>query len=90
MGKTYNDEEITKVADYLKIENFRNNRMVNGSELKACGIIDEGNFIRKGTIGGWKDLFTEELNERADKWIEKNLRDTDLRFPFFNNNIDNN
>ncbi|EFN66998.1 Sulfotransferase 1C4 [Camponotus floridanus] len=83
LGKTYNDEEINKVADYLKIENFRNNTMVNGSDFKACGIIDEGNFVRKGGINGWKDLFTPELNKRADKWIEKNLRDTDLRFPFF-------
>lgn len=82
MGKTYDDDEIQKIADHLKIENFRNNRMVNGSKLKTCGIIDDGNFIRKGAIGDWKDLFTEELNERANKWIEKNLRDTDLRFPF--------
>jgi len=83
LGKTYNDEEINKVANYLKIENFRNNPMVNGSELRACSIIDDGNFVRKGGIDGWKDLFTPELNTRADKWIEKNLRDTDLRFPFF-------
>ncbi|KAM0730293.1 Sulfotransferase 1C4 [Formica fusca] len=89
LGKTYTDEEIDKVTNYLKIKNFRNNSMVNYSELRACGIIEEGNFVRKGGIGGWKDMFTPELDVRADKWIEENLRDTDLRFPFFNNNIDN-
>lgn len=83
LGKTYNDEEIDKVAHYLKIENFRNNPMVNGSELKECKVIDNGNFVRKGGIDGWKHFFTEELNARADKWIEKNLRDTDMRFPIF-------
>lgn len=90
LGKTYTDEEIDKVADYLKISHFRNNRMVNNSELSACGIVEEGEFVRKGGIGGWKNMFTEELDERADKWIKQNLRDTDLRFPFFNNNKDNN
>lgn len=90
LGKTYTDEEIEKVANYLNIKNFRKNQMVNSSELRACGIIEEGNFVRKGGIGGWKEVFTRELDARADKWIEENLRDTDLRFPFFNNNIDYN
>lgn len=38
-------------------------------------------FVRKGEPGGWKDLFTKELNDRADKWIQKHLEKTDLRFP---------
>lgn len=92
LGKTYTEEEVSKVADYLDIKNFRNNPMVNCSELKACGIIEPENFIRRGGNGGWKNvkIFTEELNAKADLWIEENLRDTDLRFPFFNNHIDSN
>ncbi|XP_029155779.1 sulfotransferase 1C4 [Nylanderia fulva] len=86
LGKTYSDEEINKVAKFLDIENFRTNDMVNMSELRACGIIEKENFIRKGGIGGWKDVFTPELDVRADMWIQKNLKNTDLRFPFFNNN----
>lgn len=93
MGKTYIDEEIDKVADYLDIQNFRNNPMVNFSEMKACGIIEKDSFIRKGSSGNSKYYFTPEINAKADKWIEENLRDTDLRFPVFsnnNNNINNN
>lgn len=91
LGKTYTNEEINKVAEYLDIQNFRNNPMVNYSELKACGIIKKENFVRKGVSGDWKNVFTPEINAKAEKWIEENLRDTDLRFPFFtNNNIHNN
>lgn len=66
--------------------------MVNYSELKACGIINKENFVRKGGSGDWKNMFTPEINAKAEKWIEENLRDTDLRFPLFNdnNNINNN
>ncbi|XP_032675693.1 sulfotransferase 1C4-like [Odontomachus brunneus] len=85
LGKTYTDEELNKVADYLNIKNFRNNPMVNGSELKDCGIIKSGNFIRKGSSGGWRDFFTPEITARADKWIEANLKNTDLHFPCFDN-----
>ncbi|XP_077254649.1 sulfotransferase 1E1 isoform X1 [Temnothorax americanus] len=85
LNKTYTDEEVSKVVDYLDIKNFRNNPMVNYSELKACGIIAEESFVRKGGTN-WKNIFTTEINAKADKWIEENLIDTDLRFPFFNNN----
>ncbi|KAL6263466.1 hypothetical protein P5V15_006257 [Pogonomyrmex californicus] len=90
LNKTYSDEEICKISDYLDIKNFRNNEMVNYSEFRACGIIKPGNFVRKGGSGGWKNFFTPELNAKADKWIEENLKDTDLHFPFFNNHINNN
>ncbi|XP_014474012.1 PREDICTED: sulfotransferase family cytosolic 1B member 1-like [Dinoponera quadriceps] len=86
LGKTYTDEQLNELADYLNINNFRNNPMVNSSELKNCKFIAEGIFIRKGVSGGWKDIFTPELTARADKWIEENLKNTDLRFPYFDNN----
>ncbi|KAG7208936.1 hypothetical protein KM043_015114 [Ampulex compressa] len=89
LGKTYTDEEINKVAIYLNIKNFRDNPMVNSTELKECGIITAGSFVRKGQSGGWKDMFTPELNAKADKWIEDNLRDTDFVFPYFNNTLNN-
>lgn len=90
LGKAYTDEQFDKLAQYLHITNCRNNPMVNYSELKACGIIKADNFVRKGGCGGWKDMFTPEISAKADKWIEENLRDTDLRFPLFNNNVNNN
>lgn len=38
-------------------------------------------LIFLGKAGGWRDYFDEEMALEADKWMEKNLSDTDLRFP---------
>lgn len=83
LGKTMNEEEITKLTEYLKIDNFRVNPAVNCSELKEVGVLKAGEqgFVRKGKTGGWSEEFTDELNERAERWIEENLKNTDLRFP---------
>lgn len=88
LGKVYNDCEINELLSYLDIKIFRNNPMVNSSELKECGIITAGTFIRQGQSGSWKDLFTPALEAEANKWIMENLQKTDLRFPYFNNNFD--
>lgn len=88
LGKTYSDEEVNKVAEYLNIKNFRNNPMVNYSEMRACGIMERESFVR-GKNGDC-NIFTPELDAKIQKWIEENLKDTDLRFPVFNNNINNN
>lgn len=71
------------LENHLKIENFRNNKSVNFDVLKQLGILNNGEegFVRKGENGGWKNDFTPELSKRADKWIEENLKNTDLRFP---------
>ena len=81
MGKNYNADEIAKLADYLDIKHFRQNPMVNGSKVQQCGIIAPDVFVRNGKTGAWSDTFSKELEASADAWIEKNLRDIDLRFP---------
>ncbi|XP_076232704.1 sulfotransferase 1E1 [Calliopsis andreniformis] len=89
LGRTYTEEQIEKVAEYLNIKNFRDNLMVNSSELKECGIITAGTFVRKGQSGGWRNMFTPDLDAKANKWIEENLKGTNFNFPFFNSSIDN-
>lgn len=83
LGKSYTDEQLTELAEYLDIKNFRDNPMVNSSELKKCHVIESGIFVRKGQSGGWRDMFSPELNARADKWIKENMSKTDIRFPYF-------
>lgn len=78
-GKTYNDKQIAKLAQHLKIENFRNNQMVNQASISSA--IKPEAFIRQGKIGGWKEMFTTEIEEKFSKWIADNTKDTDLTFP---------
>lgn len=43
-------------------------------------IADIYRFCVAGETGDWKNHFSAELNDRVDKWIEKNLEGTDLKF----------
>jgi len=65
------------LVEHLKIENFRKNPMVN----QPSTAIQPDMFIRQGITGGWKKVFTPELEEKFSKWITDNLKDTDLAFP---------
>ncbi|XP_069702005.1 sulfotransferase 1C4 [Periplaneta americana] len=77
------DEQVSTLVNYLDIKNFRGNSAVNFDVMKEIGLMNVGeqNFIRNGKIGSWKEEFTPELNQRADQWIQENLKRTDLRFP---------
>ncbi len=33
-----------------------------------------------GQTGDWKNHFSQELNQKIDEWIEKNLAGSDLKF----------
>ncbi|KAJ8725829.1 hypothetical protein PYW08_004012 [Mythimna loreyi] len=81
-GKQLNEEQMNRLCDHLSIENFKNNKSVNFEEMKNIGVLaKDETFIRKGKTGGWRDYFDDEMTQQAERWIEDNLRDTDLRFP---------
>ena len=78
------EEQIDTLEDHLDIKNFRNNPAVNMESAKGLGFFEkEGNFIRKGEVGGWKKEFEEfpELEEHFDSWVEKNMETTNVKFP---------
>ncbi|XP_045532715.1 sulfotransferase 1C4-like [Pieris brassicae] len=81
LGKTYTEEQIIELCDHLNFKNFKTNPAVNSDLLRDIGLVhNKHEFIRKGKTGGWRDYFDEEMTAQADKWMEVNLRDTDLRF----------
>ncbi|KAK5640943.1 hypothetical protein RI129_009490 [Pyrocoelia pectoralis] len=82
LGKDINNDQLTKIVNHLKIENFRNNKSLNGVDLLELGILNSGEegFVRKGKTGSSMDISNSEVNEKIDKWIEKNLQITNLSF----------
>lgn len=87
LNKTLTDEEVEKLTDYLRIENFRNNPAVNQHELREVNILksNEQGFVRNGktTVKGWQKEYTPEIAARLEQWMNKNLEQTDFRFPEF-------
>ncbi|XP_018564281.2 estrogen sulfotransferase-like [Anoplophora glabripennis] len=80
LEKTMSDEQISKLADYLHIDNFRGRPQVNFM-LKIISVRDPYQHVRTGKSGVWDEYFTQELEARANKWIEENYKNTTLRFP---------
>ncbi|XP_011883460.1 PREDICTED: sulfotransferase 1C4-like [Vollenhovia emeryi] len=79
LGKTYSDEQVAKLEEHLKIENFRKNDMVNQTSVDSK--MKPEAFVRQGKIGSWKETFTTEIEKKFSKWIADNTKDTDLTFP---------
>ncbi|XP_014209624.1 sulfotransferase 1C4-like [Copidosoma floridanum] len=82
LGKSYKDEQYQEVADHLRFSNLQKNRMVNLTKDNTKVLFKADNFIRQGKSGAWHKMFTPELREKANRWIEENLKNTDLKFPF--------
>ncbi|XP_057378326.2 sulfotransferase 1A3-like [Daphnia carinata] len=81
LGKPLTEDQLAKLTEHLRFDNFAKNETVNCEIGKEIGLMNNsGHFIRKGKTGDWKNHFSPELNERIDKWMQANLEGTDLRF----------
>ncbi|KAJ8725830.1 hypothetical protein PYW08_004013 [Mythimna loreyi] len=84
-GKQLNEEQMTRLCDHLSFESFKTNKSLNFEDLRELGFLaNDETFIRKGKSGGWRAYFDDEMTQQLEQWIEDNLRDTDLRFPYMN------
>ncbi|XP_028165270.1 uncharacterized protein LOC114356358 [Ostrinia furnacalis] len=83
LGKTMTDEQVSRLCDRLKFDNFKKNPMLNFDVLRDLGWITKKDrtFVRKGKSGDWREHFDEQMAAQAQRWIADNLRGTDLRFP---------
>ncbi|RVE53186.1 hypothetical protein evm_002019 [Chilo suppressalis] len=82
LGKAVTEEQVSRLCEHLAFANFKKNLSVNYDILKDTRFIrNEGSFMRKGKAGGWREYFDEEMLQQAQRWMEHNLRDTDLTFP---------
>nr|CAI5822656.1 unnamed protein product [Callosobruchus analis] len=84
LGKKLTDEELAKLAHHVSFESMKKNNAVNNVRMvakrrEALGLekTDE-NHLRKGKIDSYKEEMTPELNEKMDRWIEENTKNTDF------------
>jgi len=83
LGKDISDEMVGKLIDHLSFNKMKNNPSVNKEEGKKLGYFKgDGNFMRKGVAGDWKNYFTDEMNKRMDEAIEKHFKPIGLEFQY--------
>ncbi|XP_013414837.1 sulfotransferase 1C4 [Lingula anatina] len=80
LGKTYDDDLYRKMAENSNFDVMKKN--AKAKELPGIFKTTDGTFFRKGKIGDWKNYFTVAQNERFDAVIEKELKDTGLKFQY--------
>ena len=83
LGKEVPEEKVEALVDHLSFKKMKNNSAVNKEEAKALNFFSaDGDFMRKGEVGDWKNYFTDEMNKRMDEAIVKNFRPIGLEFQY--------
>lgn len=73
LGTALTDEQLQTVANHTKFSNMKSRSTTNPT--KAAVEIgrfkaNEGEFVRKGITGDWVNYFTQEMEEKFQKWVE--------------------
>ncbi|KAF5302065.1 hypothetical protein FQR65_LT08615 [Abscondita terminalis] len=74
LGKSMSDDDVSYLGKRLDFETMRKNAAVNHE-----GSYNKSGFMRAGTVGGHKDVMSDEIIKKFDSWIEENLRGTDYQ-----------
>uniref|UniRef100_A0A1Y1M845 Sulfotransferase domain-containing protein n=5 Tax=Photinus pyralis TaxID=7054 RepID=A0A1Y1M845_PHOPY len=80
--KPLTDDELTLIGRRLDFNFMKNNPSVNhqcfSDEMKRKNHQLEGDFMKSGSVGGYKREMTDEMVQKFDRWIEENITDTEL------------
>ena len=75
LGHHMENAKKAQLADHLHIDNFRRNPSVNMTTN-----YEKGTFIRKGSIGDWRELFSPDMIKDWKIWIAEEALSLGLHF----------
>ncbi|KFV38770.1 Amine sulfotransferase, partial [Tyto alba] len=81
LDRKLSEEEVDSVVRQATFENMRKDPRANYENLPDDIIDkDKGSFLRKGTIGDWKNLMTVAQNERFDNVLGEKIKTLPIKF----------
>ncbi|XP_025781608.1 amine sulfotransferase-like [Puma concolor] len=82
LGKELSEEEMDSIVRQATFQNMKYDPRANYKNIikTRYGLEAKGHFLRKGTIGDWKNHMTVEQNERFDKIFQRKMKDFPLKF----------
>lgn len=82
LNRDLNQEDVEKLANHLSFDSMQKNPALNREKMiKLKGHLSnldcEAKFFRKGITGDYKNVMDSETVDKFNKWIEKNIEETD-------------
>ncbi|KAM4692926.1 amine sulfotransferase-like [Discoglossus pictus] len=81
IGKELDDEAVDAVVKQASFNNMKTDIRANKEkDSEEIFYTDKGSFMRKGTIGDWKNIMTVAQSEMFDKIYEDKMKDVQINF----------
>ncbi|NWS71268.1 ST3A1 sulfotransferase, partial [Crotophaga sulcirostris] len=81
IGKKLSEEEVDSVVRQATFENMRKDPRANYANLPDDTVEkSKGSFLRKGTVGDWKNTMTVAQNEKFDNVLQEKIKTLPIKF----------
>ncbi|XP_078504649.1 amine sulfotransferase-like [Lissotriton helveticus] len=82
VGKDLDDQTVDAIVERATFKNMKNDPLANYENIgpETIKTMKKTNYLRKGTIGDWKNVMTVAQNEKFDKIFQEKMKDVPIKF----------